>query len=783
MFSGHPSKFSLGVTLTMNRFISGQLSLLFSLGAASLHAGSAVSATTVYTDPAGAMFYVDGQSYKSAATFLWPQGSKHTLSIIPIQQASSYKARYAFSGWIDSTGILSGANPVVVVTADPGVTWFKASLTLQYAVSLNFYTCPAGESVCSSPGTVFVNNVPYTVNTDVYVNAGSAVTLQAVPNPGYVFVGWRGVFGNSSQAFLTSFTLNEPVQVFPQFLHAGAVTLAANPPGLRVLADHTLMFSPVTLDWGVGTTHTLGAQPWQADLHGRLWVFSSWSDGGSMTHAYTVPSTNSLTLTATFVPGGRVTFFTNPASLNLVVDGLAVGPPYNLVWAAGVPHTIAAPLHQVDFNGKGWAFQSWSNGGPAMQTIILTAAQVAAGFRLTANYTPSTQTTGQIVIQSSTPGADVLADGADCYTPCTLERTIGTQVALSAPASEQIAAGTRLAFLAWADGAPATRTVTVGSGTATLTANYQSYYLLSATVDPAGTAALQFSPASPDGFYASTSTVSASASAGSKYSFDHWEGDASGTSPHATVAMTQPRTIRAVLKRSGNDGIDSIANAAGSGPEDAVAPGSIISIYGPKLAAGTETGPASPLVQTLDGVTVTIGDQLLPLLLVSPGQVNAQLPSGLGLGEQTLTVHNPGQPDAIGVFTAQRNAPGLFSQQISGRPYWVAMHADGSLVTPKSPARRGETVTALGTGFGPFHPQPPDGFAAPDSGTFPLADPVEVEFSGKVVKPDFTGAAPGRVGITEVRFHIADPFPTNSTVEIKVRVKGHESNTVLLALE
>jgi uncharacterized protein (TIGR03437 family) len=783
MFSGYPSKFSLGVTLNMNRLISVQIFLLISLGTVTLYADNTVSATSVYTDPAGAMFYVDGQTYTGAATFLWPQGSKHTLSIIPTQQASSYKAQYAFTGWTDSTGILTGANPTVIITADPGINWYKASLTLQYAVSLNFYTCPSGVSVCSSPGTVFVDTTPYTVNTDVYVNAGSTVTLQAVPNTGYVFTGWLPGIGNSSQAFLNSFTLNAPVQVFPQFLPAGAVTLASNQPGLQVLADHTLVFSPVTLDWGVGTTHTLGAPPWQSDLQGRLWVFSSWSDGGSMTHAYTMPSVSSLTLTAAFVPGGRVTFFTNPTGLNLIVDGLAVGPPYNLVWGAGVPHTISAPAQQVDLYGNGWAFQSWSNGGPATQTVTLTPAQVAAGFRLTANYAPSTQTTGQIVIQSSPSGVDVLADGADCYTPCTLQRTIGAQVALSAPALVQIAADTRLAFLAWADGAPATRTVTVATGTTTLTANYQSYYLLSATADPAGEAKWQFSPESQDGFYSSGTPVIATVTAATSYSFDHWQGDASGTSPNVTVAMTQPRTICAVLKRTGNDGIDSITNAAGPDPEDAISPGSIISIYGPKLAPGTATGPASPLTQTLEGVTVTIGDQLLPLLVVSPGQINAQLPSGLGLGEQTLTVHNPGQPDAIGVFTAQRNAPGLFSQQISGRPYWVAMHADGSLVTTKSPARRGETVTALGTGFGPFHPQPPDGFAVPASATFPLVDPVELEFSGNVVKPEFTGAAPGRVGITEVRFKIADPFPTGATVEIKMRVNGHESNTVLLALE
>ena len=767
----------------MNRLISALLFLLISLGTATLYAQNTVSATSVYTDPAGAMFYVDGQSYTGAATFLWPQGSKHTLSILPTQNASSYKAQYAFSGWTDSTGILTGANPTVVITADPGISWYKASLTLQYAVTLNFYTCSANMSACHSPGTVYVNNVPYTVNTDVYVNAGSTVTLQAVPNPGFVFTGWLQGLGNSSQAFLNSFTLNSPVQVFPQFLPAGPVTLAANPTGLQVLADHTLVYSPETLEWGVGTTHTLGAPPWQSDLQGRLWVFNAWSDGGSMTHAYTMPSTSSVTLTATFLPGGRVTFFTNPAGLNLIVDGLAVGPPYNLVWGAGVPHTISAPPQQVDLYGNGWAFQSWSNGGPATQTVTLTPAQVAAGFRLTANYKPSTHTTGQIVIQSSPSGVDVLADGADCYTPCTLQRTIGVQVALSAPTSVQIAADTRLAFLAWADGAPATRTITVGTGNTTLTANYQSDYLLSASADPAGQATLQFTPASPGGFYSNGTAVSVVATPATGYSFVHWQGDASGSTPTAAVAMTQPRTISAVLKRTGNDGIESIANAAGAIPEDAVAPGSIISIYGPKLAPATATGPASPLTQTLEGVTVTIGDQLLPLIVVSPGQINAQLPSGVGLGEQTLTVHNPGEPDAIGVFTVERNAPGLFSQQISGRPYWAAMHADGSLVTPKNPAKRGETVTALGTGFGPFHPQPPDGFAVPAAGTFPLLDPVELEFSGKVVKPDFAGAAPGRVGITEVRFKIADPFPTGTTVNIKVQVNGQQSNTVLLPLE
>jgi len=81
---------------------------------------------------------------------------------------------------------------------------------------------------------------------------GANITLMAVPNPGYVFTGWLQGIGNSIQAYVISFSLYGPVVIYPQFLRAGAVTIATNQPGLQVLADRTPVFSPVTLDWGPG---------------------------------------------------------------------------------------------------------------------------------------------------------------------------------------------------------------------------------------------------------------------------------------------------------------------------------------------------------------------------------------------------------------------------------------------------------------------------------------------------------------------------------------------------
>src|SRR5258708_2388151 len=353
--------------LTMHRSSSRVLPSLIApaLGARTLQAAAPIAATRVYTDPAATSFLVDGKRFTGAATFLWPQGSKHTLDIDPVQYDLVIKARFAFNGWSDSTGLLSVAGTHLVITADPAIISYKASVTQQFAVSLNFFTCPSlNISACGAPGTVVVNNASYLVNTDVYFDAGSTITLMAVPNPGYVFTGWlQSSGGATTQAYLSSFSLTAPVAVYPQFLRAGAVTIAANQPELRVLADRRSGFSPITLDWGIGTAHTVGVSSPQTDLHGRLWVFDSWSDGGAATHAYVMPSQSAVSLTAKFVPGGRATFLTNPVGLALNIDGHSDWPTYNFVWAAGVPHTLSAP-HQVDASRNASAFKSPPNRAP-----------------------------------------------------------------------------------------------------------------------------------------------------------------------------------------------------------------------------------------------------------------------------------------------------------------------------------------------------------------------------------------------------------------------------------
>src|SRR5712691_3483445 len=92
------------------------------LAAPLLSSANTVTSTSVFTNPPGAGFWVDGQYFKGSASFLWPVGSKHTLDILQVQQVPTAATRYSFNGWTDSTGKLSVSTTQLVITADPSVS-------------------------------------------------------------------------------------------------------------------------------------------------------------------------------------------------------------------------------------------------------------------------------------------------------------------------------------------------------------------------------------------------------------------------------------------------------------------------------------------------------------------------------------------------------------------------------------------------------------------------------------------------------------------------------------
>ncbi len=721
--------------------------------------------TRVSATAKDAAFLVDGQAFSGAYVFTWPAGSKHSVGIAPWQYApSQQRTRYIFQHWSTPAGQLASPSNQVTITADPGVPWFNADLTTEYAVSLNFYQCPDGS--CAPPGTIWMNQVAYRKDTDVWLAAGSTVSLEASPNSGYVFAGWGQ---NVALSSIYSFVLNAGTTVYPRFAVARAIQLLSVPDGLQLLADRAPVTTPLTLDWGWNTTHTLGAVSPQWDRFGRLWILRSWSDGGAVNRTYEVqPGASAVTLVGQFVPAVAVALLTGPIGLPLTVDGAAGVSPRNFAWAPGDRHTVTAPLQATDASGGLWAFRGWSNGAANTQTIAVVDGDVEPGIRLTAAYDPLSR----IRLESVPSGLTLGLDGADCHTPCEVQRPVGSAVRLSAPSSIGVAEGARLDFASWegVDGP----TFTAAAGYRKVTARYQTAYRLTLGTAPASAGSWRLSPASPDGFYRAGSSVNIGIDAADGMRFRDWAQDLSGTANPQILEMDAPHSVQGVFdKLPDTPPQPRIGNAAGDTPVDAVAPGSIASLFGADLSDTAATASVDPLPQTLAGVTLLCSGHLLPLLYVSPQQINFQVPGDLQPGQYRVELRRSGSPTVTVELNLTRNAPGLF----------LAAHPDGSPVTADSPARAGETILLYGTGLGPSQPVPLDGFRVSAAPPFPLVDPVVALVGGRVVSPEFAGLAPGTAGIALVRFQVPDDLDNSAPADVVVQAGGTASNALRMPVK
>jgi uncharacterized protein (TIGR03437 family) len=737
------------------------------------------SVTLVGTSPSGAVYNVDGQNYTQPTSDLWPIGSKHVLSVSYNSQSSVVGEQLVFQNWKWDQGTFPGNS--ITVTSDPAITAYTAVFNSQYALNVIFNPCSGSGS--AGPGTVYVNGAPTNCDEQIYFGAGASVTVQAIPNDGYVFVGWYSAINQNIVGFQTTVTLNAPTSVYPHFAPARSINFVTAPAGLQVLADYSTITAPYMEQWGFDTIHTVGVISPQMDSTGNPWVFSSWSDGGAATHAYTVAaSATPGTLTAVFGPGVGVAFQTSPPLLNLTVDGASNTPPYNFVWSIGATHTFSAPAQQTDATGHVWGFSGWSNGGAAAQSLTVPASAVGVGVRLVATYTP----VGHLIVNSTLAGVSVTVNGTACATPCDVKQAVGTQINVGAPASVPQSAGSRQDLSGWtggSNGGPGGLIVTLAADPITIYANYHLMNYLAMSSSPANSAAWTVQPASPDGFYSAGATVAVSVAPQTGFKFQYWSGDLTGSNSSGSVAMSVPRAVQAMMTKIPYVAATGIENGAGTTPVNAIAPGSVASIFGGNMAAGTATAPGDPLPQTLGGVSVMLGDRLLPLFFVSPSQMNFQLPADVQPGAATLTVIAAGIANVTATFTVVQDAPGLFQQIVNGQSFALAFHADGTLVTQTSLAQIGELLTVYGTGFGPTNPARPEGFVVPALPVYTAVDPVTISAGSGTLTPSATFALAGSVGVDAFQFTLTDPTLSGTNAALSITINGQQSNTVLLSVQ
>ena len=223
-------------------------------------------------------------------------------------------------------------------------------------------------------------------------------------------------------------------------------------------------------------------------------------------------------------------------------------------------------------------------------------------------------------------------------------------------------------------------------------------------------------------------------------------------------------------------------------PDSFVAPNGIISIFGRELALRTRAVRPGDLVtgrlpQSLAGVTVSIRWQPVPLFFVSPGQINAQIPSMMPPGNWILRVNRENLLSNEAMVEVRAVSPGLFAWPLSlveGPLRAAVTHQDFSPVgraDPEgaTPAHPGELIVLWATGLGPTTQILLDGELPHSAAWIILPFKVwlnEVAVPGHLVF--YAGQAPGLAGLYQVNLILSEDSPIGD-VEVVVEVGGVRS--------
>jgi uncharacterized protein (TIGR03437 family) len=259
------------------------------------------------------------------------------------------------------------------------------------------------------------------------------------------------------------------------------------------------------------------------------------------------------------------------------------------------------------------------------------------------------------------------------------------------------------------------------------------------------------------------------------------------TSPQVTVTVTAtaPGFSAATVQVTGQVGANTAPLLSLGGAVHiydpllggALAPGTILSIYGSSLSPQPVPNTQPSLPATLGGTSVTIGGIPAPLYYVSPTQIDAQVPFELLPGDQyEVIVETAGAFSTPGSIQVIAAAPGIAAFP---NGMIIAQHADYSLVTTASPAIPGEYIVIYLAGMGLTNVPVADGAPSP---SIPLASPLiapTLTLNGVVVPSSFAGLTPTFVGLYQMNLQVPLSTP-NGNVTLVVSQSGVASNSTIL---
>ena len=375
-----------------------------------------------------------------------------------------------------------------------------------------------------------------------------------------------------------------------------SITIDTNPAGLIFEVDSVEYTAPYTFQWSEGETYLLSAPSPQDSSSEFRYAFNNWEDGGEQTHIYTVPDYDD-TLTVHFKKQFKlavVSLHGNPQGAGWYdADSSAIisvstpviensvkyifdywmGDHYDSTSTATVVMNTSKTVYAV------WAVQYFLTTGiipdasgtitpsPPGQWVdaesdITVSASSYSGYEfigwsgsVSGEKNPLTITMSEpetiyanfgkkvyITINTQPPGLQFYANAVLYTAPHTFFWTEGSLYYLKAESPQPFSQGSRYVFSSWSDGADIARTYQVPGTNDNLSINFKKQYYLSLDTphgNPQG-----------EGWYDENKNVSFSVTtpevdSTTRYLFNSWGGDYSGTTPSGSVTMNSPKIITA----------------------------------------------------------------------------------------------------------------------------------------------------------------------------------------------------------------------------------------------
>jgi uncharacterized protein (TIGR03437 family) len=222
-------------------------------------------------------------------------------------------------------------------------------------------------------------------------------------------------------------------------------------------------------------------------------------------------------------------------------------------------------------------------------------------------------------------------------------------------------------------------------------------------------------------------------------------------------------------------------NGASFASGAAVAAGSLVSLFGTNIGPAASASASSlPLPYTLGGYQVKIGGLLAPLLYVSSGQINCQIPFELaGQTSAQVIVSNATATSSPATVNLASAAPGIF---VGAGTQGAVLNQDYSANSAANPAARGSVVQIFATGQGAVSNTPSDGAAAPSSPTANTPTNPVVAIGGLPAVVQFSGLAPAFVGLWQVNATVPTGVTPGAAVTLTISLNGL-SNTVTIGVK